>query len=448
MAKLGSLKELKGLSRQLDPLGMTPRRLWLGPSWLAEDTETVLRTALQRSGGKLFSNQLYRLYCKHPWLKSCIGSLEKYVARSSAFIYYKRTDSERPYIVLGHEEASPESDEYEDKPSLQVGKGERQLLRRYVQRQFRRDETMCLQELKGLSRQLHSQRGCLDSFTKIVSPSGRGMSQVLGGVDSATPTRLLTQVIFRNCSVVVSGGENVTCKTSPLKWWQKLDIEFGKAWLDYMQKGVLAAGYKHPLKKPRRSDVQKERVPRRRRLDSTAGEEGLLDHVKQAYGAKRAQQAQRCRRALQRSQAVVKVCHEVDMDAKMARQLHLEESRAFVANLDPWNHGVKGKTNRGKPRSGASFQSTGASASDCISTGERNFRKTCRSRRNGLSLTGTERIRVRCEKTRLLQHEKDAAERNAWHLSEALRGMTPGERDKIYIMSTAAARNHISMSFP
>ena len=64
------------------------------------------------------------------------------------------------------------------------------------------------------------------------------MSHVRGGVDSATPTRLLTQESFRNCSVVVRGSESATCKTSPLKWWQKLDIEFGKAWLDYMQKSV------------------------------------------------------------------------------------------------------------------------------------------------------------------------------------------------------------------
>ena len=48
----------------------------------------------------------------------------------------------------------------------------------------------------------------------------------------------------------------------------------------------------------------------------------------------------------------------------------------------------------------------------------------------------------------MLQREKDAAERNAWHLSEALRGMTHGELDGIYIMSTVAARTHISMSFP
>ncbi len=114
-------------------------RLWLGPSWLAADTERELRTALQRSGGKLFSDELFYLYRAKPWLKTCVGSLRTYATNSPFFSYHSRTDSERPYITLTGEES--DTDVVRDESGGETygagggpGKGERDLFRRYLRK--------------------------------------------------------------------------------------------------------------------------------------------------------------------------------------------------------------------------------------------------------------------------------------------------------------------------
>ena len=193
---------------------------------------------------------------------------------------------------------------------------------------------------------------------------------------------------------------------------------------------------------------KKQRASRCHRLIGIARELDLPAHVKAAYGAQRAQQAQRCRRAVQRSLAVTTVRHEVDEDAKMAWNIQLQESKAFVAALDPWFHAVKSRRNRREPRIACCSYSMSSFHSDKILQSERNFRKTSCKRRNGLSFIGTDRRRIACEKTRFLKKEADAAERNSWYLTEALRNMSSAERDKIYIMNSATARDHISIRFP
>ena len=114
-------------------------RLWLGPSWLAADTERELRAALQRGGGKLFSDELFCMYHDKPWLKTCVGSLRIYATSSSVFSYHSRTDSERPYITLTGEES--DTDLVSEESGFETGgaaggpgRGERDLFRRYLQK--------------------------------------------------------------------------------------------------------------------------------------------------------------------------------------------------------------------------------------------------------------------------------------------------------------------------
>ena len=238
--------------------------LWLGPSWLDEDTERILLATLRRTGGKLFSDQLYHVYCRHPWLKSCIGSLEKYVSRTSAFVYHKRTDSERPYIVLRSEEVPEMLDGCEDKSSAHVGKGERKLLRRYMQRQFCRDTA------KGQN-DTSDHRLCVEE-------------------EAATSQKFCVQRNLRESRPVVCGKEDATKKTARVKWWQKLDNEFGKAELDSLQESVLVNSSRRSWEKSTPCRVQKNKKPsRRQRVRSAVVDEELPASVKRAYASRRAQ---------------------------------------------------------------------------------------------------------------------------------------------------------------
>jgi len=178
---------------------------WLGPSWLLADTEEILRAALERNGGKLFSDQLYHLYCKHPWLKTCIGSFEKYVSRSSIFMYFKRTDRERPYIQLACErceELSGATEQCENKTTVYVGKGEHKLLMRYAQRSCFRTADQC-QRSKNVT----------DAFADdaVALSTQHGVQEKRGNAFKGRDTCRM-----HKCS---------TWKTSTETWRQKLDMD-------------------------------------------------------------------------------------------------------------------------------------------------------------------------------------------------------------------------------
>ena len=107
--------------------------LWLGPSWMTPNTEALLRATLQRNGGKLFSDQLYHMYCRHPWLKSAVGSFARYADSSGVFKYHPRTDSDRPCITLLSAETVEENG-IEKIPTCfdGPGKGEKRLFKRFL----------------------------------------------------------------------------------------------------------------------------------------------------------------------------------------------------------------------------------------------------------------------------------------------------------------------------
>ena len=136
-----------------------------------------------------------------------------------------------------------------------------------------------------------------------------------------------------------------------------------------------------------------------------------------AYKAKRAEQVLRCRRAVQRNfQCSDELCL-ADADAALAWRTHVQESRNFVDTLNPYYVSANKKV---KLRS---VNTAGKASCFCISNvqapTERNFMKQMRNRRNGCA-AGTVRRLIPCEKTRRLQREVDASEKNEHHVAEAL----------------------------
>ena len=128
--------------------------------------------------------------------------------------------------------------------------------------------------------------------------------------------------------------------------YEDLDNFYGKTFLGALQKHVLTGSHDHPRHKSdeRVLNKRQQRLSLRGCLSgAVTAQEEVPTHVKKAYASRRLRQAYWqgiCRQALKRSQAAVRSCHEVDVDGVLAWQLHREESRAFVENLNPWSPDV------------------------------------------------------------------------------------------------------------
>ena len=138
--------------------------------------------------------------------------------------------------------------------------------------------------------------------------------------------------------------------------------------------------------RPTRASARVRNVQRGRQPETAAQ---VPAHARKAYKAKRAEQALRCRRAVQRN---FDLC-VADVDAVLAWQTHVQESRNFVATLNPYYPSAKEKL---KCRS---VSSAGKAPSFCTSNvhapSERNFMKSYNTERNGVA--ANIRKRIPCE---------------------------------------------------
>ena len=114
----------------------------------------------------------------------------------------------------------------------------------------------------------------------------------------------------------------------------------GKAFLDDLQQYVvkpetfpMRGAKKRGLFKKQQNQVRK--LGYRKRKVGSKGLEAVPDHVKAAYGSRRAEQKRRCQRALTRARSVSIEPTESDLDARLAWQLRVEDSLAFLNNLNP-----------------------------------------------------------------------------------------------------------------
>ena len=236
----------------------------------------------------------------------------------------------------------------------------------------------------------------------------------------------------------------------------QVDDEFGKAFLDDLQKGVWSGGalvlrksclcvyYKHGRElrlstvfspvEPKVCVREKKAFWKRRCVA-----DDIAPHVVNAYMSKRALWKARCKRATSRRPEVLAA--SMESDSQTAWKLRLQESRAFLESLVSTSSAHDASCQR-RARVRVSSPVVGkiCETSDdarifaLASSSERNFRRASRVRRNGVSVIGSVHGRMPCEKRRLLQRAENAEEHNAANIIEVLRSLSQSYRDYLFLM--------------
>lgn len=247
--------------------------------------------------------------------------------------------------------------------------------------------------------------------------------------------------------------------------------EFSDAFLDNLQQGVVPCGpcvlkqhgmcvyYKHGREQKRshflspsvrKSHLREKLVPYNHKAD----EENIPINVKKAYVKKRALWKKRCKRAT----GIMPIDSQgINMsDAQVAWQERLQESRCFVQELteSPAVYTSSGSL-RAYPTQTTVHESTHdvpkglhKNTATLTANSNRNFRKTAKVRRNGVSISSTVRSRVCCEKRRVLQGEAQARDRNAENVRDTLRSLSQISRERLFLMIGEEARSAVGRWFP
>ena len=298
------------------------------------------------------------------------------------------------------------------------------------------------------------------------------------------PDEIAETVVDREAQLLVDiqrtrefNFEPLVTKAARAYQWETLDQEFGKDFLDWLQAGVATVACvsksrckgDNPVpsarkRKPatKRQQTQSHRRPRSdmatRRRRCARGKcvrvEEVPVCVKKAYAARKKEQAQRCRRALRRSLTCSSTFDAIDSDAQMAWKARLAESQAFVASLqtpnmyaDANSTGVRVKAKLRKATFGRAVQNGPGGTwhtSFCLS--DRKFSKTKRCRKNGIA-NSSERRRIPCPKTRVLQRESDAAERNEASVRLMLKEVPSWFKDAMFVASFQDARRMLATRY-
>ena len=184
-----------------------------------------------------------------------------------------------------------------------------------------------------------------------------------------------------------------------------MDAIYGTRMLDDLQKYVIIGSYKRKQVGHARTGMSYKPHSWRKLCEKgvMAPQVGTL-----ILHAEKVQRKQKHVRALGESSPQ----EQTVSDSMLAWQSRLEDSKNFLTTLNCYNpitycsQSVR-QESEVSPQSCAIFLA--------VKHTERNFMKKGRVRRN-VCADVSERRRVPCQKTRLLQRESDAAERNIWHV--------------------------------